>query len=104
MISFLTRNALVVVIAGVLIAGGIWYTFSGGSETETLVTESAGGTAESEVVDTLLALRAVSLSGTIFSDPAFKTLRDFGTQIVPEPIGRPNPFGPRQVGSVRGAQ
>ncbi len=52
------------------------------------------GSADQELVSTLLTLRAVTLSGTIFQDPAFVTLRDFGTTIVAEPIGRQNPFAP----------
>jgi hypothetical protein len=50
--------------------------------------------ADADIVNTLLELRAVSLSGTIFSDPAFLRLKDFGSQIIPEPVGRPNPFAP----------
>lgn len=96
MASFLGRNIWVIVIAAIVIAGGIWYTMRGEQKTPTVVTtQTAGGTAERQVVDILLALRAVTLTGTIFSDPAFKTLVDFGTQIVPEPVGRPNPFAPR---------
>ena len=49
---------------------------------------------DSDVVTILLQLRAVSLSGTIFSDAAFTSLKDFGSQIVPEPVGRANPFAP----------
>lgn len=86
----------IIVIAGIVIAGGVWYTLRGEGSAQTIVTtQTEGGTAEKEVVDTLLALRAVTLSGTIFSDPAFQTLKDFGVQIVPEAVGRVNPFAPR---------
>jgi hypothetical protein len=54
---------------------------------------------DQELVATLLALRAVTLSGTIFQDPAFISLSDFSTPIVPEPVGRPNPFAPLQSGT-----
>ena len=60
--------------------------------------ELEGGPVEStvdrELVETLLALRAVTLSGSIFQDIAFQSLKDFGTPIMPEPIGRENPFTP----------
>ena len=99
MMSFLSRNALAIVIIGAVALGGAWYAFSGDSvpDDALLTTEVVGevGTAEAGIVNTLLTLRAVSLSGTIFSDPTFGTLRDFGTQIVPEPVGRRNPFAPR---------
>lgn len=96
MLEFLSRNVLLILIAGIVIAGGVWYTFRSGGNSQTIVTtQTGGGSAEKEVVDTLLALRAVTLSGTIFSDSAFQTLKDFGVQIVPEKVGRPNPFAPR---------
>lgn len=65
----------------------------------TTVTPTGSGSptqqsADQELVATLLTLRAVTLSGTIFDDPAFMSLRDFGTTIVAEPVGRPNPFAP----------
>lgn len=93
MIGFLSRNILFIILSGVIIAGGVWYTLRGENPSPTIVTtQTEGGSAEKEVVDTLLALRAVTLSGTIFSDPAFQTLKDFGVQIVPETVGRENPF------------
>jgi len=85
---------------GLSIALVAWWTlFSGdGSPNTILTSEGATGASviseERDLVDTLLQLRAVSLSGTIFSDPSFARLIDFGTQIIPEPVGRPNPFAP----------
>ena len=82
---------------GILIAMIAWYMLSSKPSSSTLLssneTAEAGAT-EKGLVEVLLQLRAVTLSGTILSDPAFLSLRDFGTQIVPEPIGRPNPFAP----------
>lgn len=75
-----------------------WYSLgSSSSVQEGLVTEtftSPASSAERDLVATLLQLRTVTLDGTVFSDPAFQSLRDFGSQIVPEPVGRPNPFAP----------
>ncbi len=106
MISFINRNIRTVVLIGVLVVGGAWYVFSRDTSTDVLLTSEtvlAESTVEKGIVETLLTLRAVSLSGTIFSDSAFGILRDFGTQIVQEPVGRPNPFAPRGVAtSTRG--
>ena len=89
---------------GLILAGFVWYGFSGSSQpTSLLTTQNAGGSSDSmekDLVATLLALRSVSLSGTIFSDTTFRGLRDFSTQIVPEPMGRPDPFAPISGGSV----
>lgn len=92
------QNKIVMLVLGSLVAAGAaWYLFLRDTTpaplltTEDLTTTNA---ADKDVVETLLALRSITLSGTIFTDPAFVSLRDNGTQIVPEPAGRPNPFLP----------
>lgn len=90
-------TTLSVIGIAILVAGAIWYGMTQGSASTTSVisTQTVGTSVdERELVETLLALRAVTLDGTIFNDPAFLSLKDFGTQIVPEPAGRPNPFAP----------
>ncbi len=88
---------------------GAWYFLPGGSAApeEGLVTESFTSPvseADRDLVATLLELRSVSLDGAVFSDPIFRSLKDFGSQIVSEPVGRPNPFAPLQLdASVTGA-
>lgn len=95
------HNKLVFIIVIVVIAGGVWYGLSqSGAPEPLLTTTSPAGTlttgqgSDQEIIGTLLALRAVTLSGTIFGDPGFMVLQDFGTTIVPEPVGRQNPFAP----------
>ena len=96
--EFLGKNkTVIIIVSGVLVAIGIWLGLRGDTPSDSLITTQASSNVSPEdrsLVDTLLQLRAVSLSGTIFSDPAFVSLRDFGTQIIPEPIGRANPFAP----------
>ncbi len=86
------------IILGLLLAGGAWWGLSSGGESSSLLAAQAvddtSNIADKALVVTLLQLRAVSLSGSILQDPSFINLRDFGTQIVPEPVGRPNPFAP----------
>ncbi len=85
-----------------LVLVGAWYVLSSDAEPEpgllTSVSTASGSptqeNADQQLVASLLALRSVSLTGTIFQDPAFINLRDFGTAIVAEPQGRPNPFAP----------
>lgn len=91
----MNRNLLLLLVVSLLIAGGAWIGLSGGSGSsdDLLTTETVSGE-NSDIVATLLALRSVSLESSIFSDPAFMVLRDFGTQILPEPVGRQNPFAP----------
>lgn len=103
MINMLLRNKLILIIAAFLVAGGVWYGLSGTPTEPTLVTSAPIGTVstvDQGIVTTLLALRVVKLDGTIFSDPSFMSLKDFSTQIVPEPVGRENPFAPLSFGSI----
>jgi hypothetical protein len=101
--SFLSQHKLIIIVAVIIVVLGVWYALSGGSpQTPTLTTTTPSGTAsaDQELVSTLLALRAVKLDGTILSDPSFVNLRDFSTQIIPEPVGRPNPFAPLSVSAT----
>ncbi len=98
MIHTLARHKFVLIGISILMAFGVWYGLSAAPpSTSDLVTTpvaESGSPADSGIVATLLTLRAVKLDGTILSDLAFKSLKDFSTEIVPEPIGRDNPFAP----------
>lgn len=93
--NFLAQHKVFVVLGGIALAIGVWYTLTPSSSSSTVLS-SDGGTAGpgQDVVDTLRQLDAVKLDAAIFSEPAFSDLKDFSTQIVPEPVGRPNPFAP----------
>lgn len=99
--SWILKNKLVFILLIVVMVGGVWYGLSRGGEAPPLLTTTTpeGTTiqqqnADQEIIGTLLALRAVTLSGSILTDPSFRSLQDFGTTLVPEPIGRQNPFAP----------
>src|SRR3989344_8660854 len=98
--SFLSGHKIIIAIAAIIVAAGIWYALSDSSApapASLVTTENGGevgGSSNRQLIATLLALRAVKLEGSIFSDPAFQGLKDFSTEIIPEPVGRPNPFAP----------
>lgn len=95
--ALLHNKMLLMILGGVAVAGVVWYSFLRDRSVEPLVqtTDLTQATeADRDIVNTLLELRAVSLSGTIFTDPAFLRLKDFGSAIIPEPVGRSNPFAP----------
>ena len=95
--AILQNKIVVLILGGLVVAGVVWYSFlRDDSAPKLLETDDLTEASEvdGEIVSTLLELRAVSLSSTIFSDPAFMQLKDFETEIVPEPVGRPNPFAP----------
>lgn len=93
---FILSLALIAVVVFVL-----WYFMSSSAPAAPILattTSNSGSpsadSSDQNLVATLLQLRAVTLSGTIFQDPAFTSLLDFSTTIVPEPVGRPDPFAP----------
>lgn len=110
MMDTITGNKYAIGGLVVVVIIGVWYVLgdSGTPAPEGLVTETFStpeSEADRDLVATLLQLRAVKLEGSIFSDPLFQSLKDFGSEIVPEPVGRQNPFAPLegQTASVGGA-
>jgi hypothetical protein len=99
MIDTLVHNKIAIAFLSIIVIVGAWY-FLGGTASDTkegLVTETFStpeSEADRDLVATLLQLRAVTLEGTVFNDPVFQSLRDFGSQIVKEDQGRENPFAP----------
>ena len=59
--------------------------------TSSAATSTPGGP---DLLSTLSNLKAVTLDPSLFSDPVFVSLVDFGVTIPPEPVGRSNPFAP----------
>jgi hypothetical protein len=96
MVNFILSHKIIVVIVALLVAVGVWIGLSSSESPGSLlaVETVAEQGASQDLVSTLLALRAVKLDASLFTDPAFVSLNDFSTQIVPEPVGRPNPFAP----------
>jgi len=95
MISSLLRNKLVLVGIIVFVLVGAWFGLSSSSGPDSaLSTTGPDTTGDGSIVSTLLTLQAITLKGAVLTDPAFATLRDFTTAIVPVPAGRVNPFAP----------
>lgn len=87
-------SILAIAIAGVLY--GVIFGKSGPDlSLLTSETPSAGvGVVGEDVLDLLQTLRSIKLDGSLFEDPAFRSLEDFSQELVPEPVGRENPFAP----------
>mgnify|MGYP001603793077 CR=1 FL=1 len=104
--NLLSRSKIALLVLALIIAGFAWYLFSGTPTASILTTQasnSSNDVADKDIVATLLTLRTVSLSGTILSDPSFRGLNDFSTQIIPEDMGRPDPFAPLSSGVLPSA-
>ena len=105
MFELISQHKILSALALVIIILAAWYGLDSSSApatTSSLATTTVSGNAPGDdLVSTLLTLRTVSLSGTIFSDPLFTTFKDFTTQITPEPVGRPNPFAPLSQNAIQ---
>lgn len=99
MMALLKKNLVPIVIVAAA-AGVLYYFFVGGGETPLLSTDEEAPVSQ-ELVVTLGSLRTIKLDDTVFRDPLFLSLSDFGVTIPPAAAGRRNPFAPvGQGGSV----
>ncbi len=92
--DFLRSNKTLIggLVVAIAVVYGIWQysqTGSGGSSLSATPTTSAAG---ADLLVALTNLQAVKLDDSIFSDPAFQSLSDFGVTLPAQPLGRPNPF------------
>ena len=94
MMDFLKQNKMMVLgVIALLIAGYVYFAyFSGGSPPATLSSTDANVALSQNLLVTLQNLHTIKLDDSIFSDPAFQSLTDFGVTIPPENIGKRNPF------------
>lgn len=103
MLALLKKNLVVV---GIIIAAlGVLYYFYSSGDSGALLTNSAEQ--ESPVSQEILAalgnLRTIKLDNSIFADPLFLSLSDFGVTIPPVAAGRRNPFAPVGTGGAPAA-
>lgn len=47
---------------------------------------------EEKIIQTLNTLKSIDIDSEFFSNNAFRSLVDFSHELVPEAVGRPNPF------------
>lgn len=96
--SFFSRYQTVILI-GVLVIGGFFvytYFFTGTTQQGLAVTPTAGAgvTVDQDLIALLTTLKSIKLNADIFSGQSFRSLQDYSQALVPEPIGRTNPFAP----------
>lgn len=99
MLDIIKQNKIILIVLVIIIAGFAWYGLAERTPTNTLLTNDSraeSSVAEQEILRLLLDMRSIRLDSSIFENPAFASLRDFGRSIVPEPVGRTNPFEPAE--------
>src|SRR3989344_5193887 len=92
------KNSLfipVLVILAVLIIAGYLY-FSRGNTGAVLETQvkTADEVIGKDLLLSLLKLKTIHLDASLFKDPVFLCLQDWTIELVPQPVGRNNPFLP----------
>jgi hypothetical protein len=104
--NFLKQNK--VAIGGIVVLvvlGYIYFAYFSGSSTPALTSTDTANTALSQnLLVTLQNLQTIKLDNSIFSDPAFISLTDFGVTIPPQAVGNPDPFLPQSGGSSTGTK
>lgn len=90
------KNIIIIVVC--LVAAFIAYTifFTGKNQAPLSASAPITTPVEADLIALLAQLKGITLDTAIFDDPIFKSLVDFGQDLVAEPIGRPNPFAPLQ--------
>lgn len=98
MINFIKQYKNIFIIALVVIALFIAYSLFLKPGSDNPLTAQVGsptkGAVEQDLIALLLELRSIRLDTAVFEDPSFQSLKDFGQEIVSEPIGKNNPFAP----------
>ena len=91
-----TIIALIIVIVGVAIPGYFLLTSSSKVDTsnEVVSTSDIGNDAEAQFVTLSAQLVPLSFDTTILTDSRFTSLIDLHTIVLPEAIGRRDPFAP----------
>ena len=94
--QFIKENKLLTLGGVVVILAAFVYFmfFSGPSEKVTVVTQNETSNVSRELIITLSNLNTIRLDDSIFKDPVFLSLSDFGVQIPLQNVGRRNPFAP----------
>lgn len=85
-------------VVAVLLLGFFFYSLSDSRQEPAQITVRSVSPLDSalgrELLSALAELKTTRLDTSIFEDPVFKSLEDFGVIIAPLPVGRRNPFAP----------
>ena len=77
---------------------GVWVYFTyfsgGGSSASTVLTTNDTSPLSQDILTTLSSLQIIKLDSTIFTNPVFTSLTDYGVAIPAQNAGRRNPFAP----------
>ncbi len=93
----LSKNKILIIGLLVVAAVGYYLFKPDAAPEDPLVTSQSGitGSIGQELVIELNRLKALqNINDDIFKDPTFVSLQDFTQVVIPQPLGRNNPFAP----------
>ena len=92
----ITSNTTLIVIGALIVAAGAyWYFFTGTGNEIPLTSLDASTNQEQTQFQALVnELQPISFNTDILSDPRFNVLVDLRTPVIPESVGRLDPFAP----------
>jgi hypothetical protein len=92
------KNLIIVAVIILGLGAAVYFYISRDRTSDELLTGVPAGTALATVDGTLLSalreLKKLKLDDSIFKNPIWLSLSDFGRTLAPQPSGRPNPFAP----------
>ncbi len=98
--DFLLKNKVAIGFGvALLLVIYIYFSYFSGGSSATLTASDSGSPLSSDILITLQSVNSIKLDNSIFTDPAFVSLSDFGVTIPAQNVGRRNPFLPVGVAS-----
>ncbi len=91
------KNKILIIALVIVVVVGFYIFKSVKPKEEPLTTVQSGATGgiSQEIIIELNRLKALrNIDDSIFKNPTFTSLRDYTQAVVPQPIGRNNPFAP----------
>ena len=90
------KNLLTILCAAVVLLGGFYYFFfvARSSNDTVLTADAPASEAEVSFISLVSQLDPIEFDTRILDDNRFKALVDIRTEVVAEPKGRTDPFGP----------
>lgn len=90
------KNLLTIGCAAIVLLAGFYYFFFIASSSDETVLSTGAPASEAEVSFIALVgkLDPIEFDTRIMEDPRFNSLTDIRIEVIPEPQGRTDPFGP----------
>ncbi len=100
------KRSPVPIIVLVLVLGALGYFFYSGRNDSSVGlivnNQNNNDVLGKDLLAALGKINAIQLDNSIFQSPVYGSLSDFSVEIVPQPVGRDNPFSPLEVSAPTG--